>query len=42
MVGEDNSPMGILKAPDFSAITFRSLGSFSESGTISGDYDSLC
>ena len=39
MVGEDNSPMGILKAPDFSAITFRSLGSFSESGTISDEYD---
>ena len=37
MVGEDNSPMGILEAPDFSSITFRSLGSFSESGTISSD-----
>ena len=39
MVGEDNSPMGILEAPDFSAIAFRSLGSFSESGSIAGDYD---
>ena len=39
MVGEDNSPMGILEAPDFSSITFRSLGSFSESGFISSDYD---
>lgn len=39
MVGEDNSPMGILEAPDFSSITFGSLGSFSESGTISSDYD---
>ena len=39
MLGEDNSPMGILEAPDFSAITFRSLGSFSESGTISDEYD---
>ncbi|NJL51043.1 MAG: hypothetical protein HC930_00465 [Hydrococcus sp. SU_1_0] len=39
MVGEDNLPAGILEAPDFSSITFRSLGSFSESGFISGDYD---
>ena len=39
MVGEDNSSVGILEAPDFSSITFRSLGSFSESGSISGDYD---
>ena len=39
MLGEDNSSAGILEAPDFSSITFRSLGSFSESGAISGDYD---
>ena len=39
MVGEDNSSVGILKAPDFSSITFGSLGSFSESGTISDEYD---
>ena len=39
MVGEDNSSAGILEAPDFSSITFRSLGSFSESGAISADYD---
>ncbi|NJO96736.1 MAG: hypothetical protein HC764_12495 [Pleurocapsa sp. CRU_1_2] len=39
MVGEDNSLAGILEAPDFSSITFRSLGSFSESGAISGEYD---
>ena len=39
MLGEDNSSARILEAPDFSSITFRSLGSFSESGAISGDYD---
>lgn len=39
MVREDNISAGSLKAPDFSSITFRSLGSFSESGTISSDYD---
>ena len=39
MVGEDNLSTGILEAPDFSAIAFRSLGSFSESGTISDEYD---
>ena len=39
MVGEDNLSAGILEAPDFSAIAFRSLGSFSESGTISDKYD---
>ena len=39
MLGKDNSSAGILEAPDFSSITFRSLGSFSESGAISGDYD---
>ena len=39
MVGEDNSSAGILEVPDFSSITFRSLGSFSESGSIAGDYD---
>ena len=39
MVGGDNSSSGILEAPDFSAIAFRSLGSFSESGTISDEYD---
>lgn len=39
MVGEDNSSAGILEVPDFSSITFRSLGSFSESGAISTDYD---
>ena len=39
MLGEDNSSAGILEVPDFSSITFRSLGSFSESGAISSDYD---
>ncbi|MDJ0589323.1 MAG: hypothetical protein QNJ72_04900 [Pleurocapsa sp. MO_226.B13] len=39
MVGEDNSSAGILEVPDFSSITFRSLGSFSKSGAISSDYD---
>ena len=39
MVGEDNSSAGVLEAPDFSSIAFRSLGSFSESGTVSGKYD---
>ncbi|PSB07276.1 hypothetical protein C7B62_20390 [Pleurocapsa sp. CCALA 161] len=39
MVGENNLSTGILEAPDFSSITFRSLGSFSEPGFISGDYD---
>ena len=39
MVGGDNSSSGILEAPDFSSIDFRSLGSFSESGSIASDYD---
>ena len=39
MVGDDNQPAGILKAPDFTSITFRSLGSFEQSGSISAVYD---
>jgi hypothetical protein len=39
MIDGDNSWAGTLKAPNFSAITLRSLGSFSESGFIPGDYD---
>lgn len=39
MINEDNSWAGTLEAPNFSAITLRSLGSFSESGFIPDDYD---
>ncbi|MEY2831602.1 MAG: hypothetical protein RLZZ574_860 [Cyanobacteriota bacterium] len=39
MIDGDNSWAGTLKAPNFSAITLRSLGSFSESGFIPDDYD---
>jgi hypothetical protein len=39
MLNEDNSWAGTLEAPNFSAITLRSLGSFSESGFIPDDYD---
>jgi hypothetical protein len=39
MIDGDNSWAGTLEAPDFSAITLRSLGSFSESGFIPDDYD---
>ena len=39
MVSEDDLSSGILAAPDFSSITLNSLGSFSESGSISNQYD---
>ncbi|MDJ0571018.1 MAG: hypothetical protein QNJ53_18485 [Pleurocapsa sp. MO_192.B19] len=39
ITGDDNQPTGILKAPDFTSITFRSLGSFDQSGSISAVYD---
>ncbi|PSB07855.1 hypothetical protein C7B62_18630 [Pleurocapsa sp. CCALA 161] len=38
MINEDNSWAGTLEAPNFSAITLRSLGSFSASGFIPDDY----
>lgn len=40
MVDEAGESNGVLEAPDFSSITFRHLGSFSESGYISNEYDS--
>ncbi len=39
MVSEDNLSSGTLPAPDFSSINLNSLGSFSESGSISNQYD---
>lgn len=40
VVDEGGQSNGVLKAPDFSSITFRHLSSFSESGHISNEYDS--
>jgi hypothetical protein len=40
MVDQRGQSNGVLKAPDFSSITFRHLGSFRESGYISNEYDS--
>ena len=39
MVGIDNQSVGKLEAPDFSSLTFRNLGSFSEAGSIPDDYN---
>jgi hypothetical protein len=40
MVDQRGQSNGILEAPDFSSITFRHLGSFSEPGYIPDEYDS--
>lgn len=39
LVGENNQHLGTVEAPDFSSISFGSLGNFDESGFISDAYD---
>ena len=39
MVGKEGASEGVLESPDFSSITFRTLGSFSGSGHIPNSYD---
>ncbi|MEN9519488.1 MAG: hypothetical protein RLZZ381_2076 [Cyanobacteriota bacterium] len=41
LVGDDNQSQGILSAPDFNSITLNTLGTFTEAGSITNQFDSI-
>ncbi|MGL5074809.1 MAG: hypothetical protein ACRDBG_03060, partial [Waterburya sp.] len=41
LVGDDNQSQGILSAPDFNSITLSTLGTFTDAGSITNQFDSI-